>query len=65
MPRSLSSMESGILASLLSDIFVSKSIDYEIWDIIVRKSAHFIEYAALGCELCFLYAIEERIAERK
>ncbi len=52
MPRAVSSAESGRFVDLLSKLWAFLGINDDMADHIVRKCAHFIEYALLGGQLC-------------
>ncbi len=57
MPRRISSSESGRIVAALHMLWNALSVNYDMADHIVRKCAHFIEYAILGMQLCGLFTI--------
>lgn len=52
MTRTVSSAESGRFVRLLAPLWEMLNVGNDMADHIVRKCAHFLEYAALGGELC-------------
>ena len=58
VPRPVSAAESGRFVELLRPLFASLHIGDDLADHIIRKWAHFTEYAGLGGELGVLWFVE-------
>ena len=66
LPDTASSKESGFLKELIDTLINSFNGNklFELSEKILRKAAHFMEYAALGGEFCLLFATSKKIPSR-
>ncbi len=60
IPADLSSQESGSFVSLINEYLGSAGIGFSVTDHVVRKTAHFLEYAVLGAEIAVLHGRDKK-----